>query len=70
MRLEECADISNSREVNHEREIHSSMQISQSWEDLTLVTENWSCKSDDMTHPLQVALPTGPIVCSSPSPTR
>lgn len=70
MRLEECADISNSREVNHEREIHSSMQISQSWEDLTLVAENWSCKSEDMTNPLHVALPTGPIVCSSPSPTR
>ncbi|KAL5279121.1 FAM122B family protein [Megaselia abdita] len=69
LRQEECADV-NSREQNHEREVHSAMQISQSWEDLTLVAENWSCKSaDDVTNPLQVVLPSGIISCSSPSPT-
>lgn len=31
LRQEECADV-NSREVNHEREIHTALQISQSWE--------------------------------------
>ncbi|XP_017088978.2 uncharacterized protein [Drosophila bipectinata] len=69
LRQEECADL-NSREVNHEREVHREIQISQSWEDLTLVTENWSCKSDEFSNPLQVTLPpTGSTSCSSPSPT-
>lgn len=31
LRQEECADVA-SREVNHEREIHNALQISQSWE--------------------------------------
>lgn len=31
LRQEECADVT-SREVNHEREIHTALQISQSWE--------------------------------------
>lgn len=44
LRQEECADISNSREVTHEREVHSALQISQSWEDLTLDAESWSVK--------------------------
>lgn len=71
LRQEECADVTNSREVNHERETHTNIQISQSWEDLTLVAENWSCKSDDyIANPLQVTLPVGPPICSSPSPTR
>lgn len=75
LRQEECADLSNSREVNHEREVHSAMQMSQSYEDLTLVTENWSFSSsaknnDDLNNPLQVALPSiGTSYCSSPSPT-
>ncbi|XP_058818575.1 uncharacterized protein DDB_G0271670 [Topomyia yanbarensis] len=74
LRQEECADLSNSREVNHEREIHSAMQMSQSYEDLTLVTENWSfsssTKNDDLVNPLHVALPSiGTNYCSSPSPT-
>lgn len=71
MRQEECIDMS-SREVNHEREVCAQLQISQSWEDLTLDAENWSFKSDnssDLTNPLHVTLPTG-ISCSSPSPTR
>lgn len=69
LRQEECADI-NSREVNHEREVHNALQISQSWEDLTLDADNWSFKSDtDLTNPLHVSLPLG-ISCSSPSPTR
>ncbi|EAT40973.1 AAEL007328-PA [Aedes aegypti] len=75
LRQEECADLSNSREVNHEREVHSAMQMSQSYEDLTLVTENWSFSSgaknnDDLGNPLHVALPSiGTSYCSSPSPT-
>uniref|UniRef100_A0A182P4J5 Uncharacterized protein n=1 Tax=Anopheles epiroticus TaxID=199890 RepID=A0A182P4J5_9DIPT len=78
LRQEECADVSNSREVNHEREIHNAMQMSQSCEDLTLVAENWSFSSgsagkmviDDLQNPLHVALPTiGTTCCSSPSPT-
>lgn len=31
LRQEECADVS-SREVSHEREVHTALQISQSWE--------------------------------------
>lgn len=70
LRQEECADL-NSREVNHEREVHSAIQISQSWEDLSLDAEHWSSKNDtDLTNPLHVTLPTGVISCSSPSPTR
>ncbi|XP_059058123.1 P2R1A-PPP2R2A-interacting phosphatase regulator 1 isoform X1 [Achroia grisella] len=38
LRAEECADVSNTREVAHEREVHSAMQMGQSCEDLTLVT--------------------------------
>ncbi|CAH0748677.1 unnamed protein product [Diatraea saccharalis] len=37
LRAEECADVSNTREVAHEREVHSAMQMGQSCEDLTLV---------------------------------
>ncbi|KFB42245.1 hypothetical protein ZHAS_00009941 [Anopheles sinensis] len=77
LRQEECADVTNTREVNHEREIHSAMQMSQSYEDLTLVAENWSfaasaskMMNDDLQNPLHVALPTiGSTCCSSPSPT-
>lgn len=72
LRQEECADM-NTREVTHEREVHTAMQISQSWEDLTLDAESWSFKNDaDFTNPLHVTLPTvtGLQNCSSPSPTR
>ncbi|XP_028169023.1 uncharacterized protein LOC114359002 isoform X2 [Ostrinia furnacalis] len=37
LRAEECADVANTREVAHEREVHSAMQMGQSCEDLTLV---------------------------------
>ncbi|XP_061377222.1 uncharacterized protein LOC116779671 isoform X1 [Danaus plexippus] len=37
LRLEECADVSNTREVAHEREVHTAMQMGQSCEDLTLM---------------------------------
>uniref|UniRef100_A0A034VMH0 Protein FAM122A n=1 Tax=Bactrocera dorsalis TaxID=27457 RepID=A0A034VMH0_BACDO len=70
LRQEECVDMLNTREANHERELHSAMQMSQSWEDLTLVAENWSCKSEDLSNPLQVSLPSGVTSCSSPSPTN
>lgn len=75
LRQEECADISNSREVTHEREVHTALQISQSWEDLTIDADNLSVKSEtELTFPLHVttaisALP-GILQCSSPSPTR
>lgn len=74
LRQEECADI-NTREVTHEREVHTAMQISQSWEDLSLDADNWSIKSESelstsLTNALLVNLPTtGGTGCSSPSPT-
>ncbi|XP_075992769.1 uncharacterized protein LOC142987703 [Anticarsia gemmatalis] len=37
LRAEESADVANTREVAHEREVHSAMQMGQSCEDLTLV---------------------------------
>ncbi|KAL4710276.1 hypothetical protein ACJJTC_003556 [Scirpophaga incertulas] len=38
LRAEECADVSNTREVAHEREVHSAIQMGQSCEDLMLVS--------------------------------
>ncbi|XP_026462644.1 protein FAM122B-like isoform X2 [Ctenocephalides felis] len=38
------------REVTHEREIHSAMQISQSYEDLSLDTELLSCRDKSVNH--------------------
>lgn len=75
LRQEECADITNSREVTHEREIHTALQISQSWEDLSLDIESFSVKSDaDLTHPLHVTTMSSVLngfpSCSSPSPTN
>lgn len=74
LKQEECVDGLNMREVTHEREVHSAIQISQSWEDLSLVAENWSCKStDELTNPLQVMVGGGLSSgnsCSSPSPTN
>lgn len=70
LRQEECVDVHN-REATHEREVHSALSISQSYEDLTLVlSENWSFKnSEEFSNPLHVTLPNS-NVCSSPSPTR
>lgn len=71
MRQEEHADISNSRELAHEREIHNTMQISQSWEDLSLVPDSNEQKSNNNKMGLlHVSLPTYTFNCSSPSPTR
>lgn len=39
LRQEETVDMIN-REVAHEREIHSAMQISQSWEDLSIMIDS------------------------------
>ncbi|XP_014204690.1 protein FAM122A [Copidosoma floridanum] len=44
LRREECIDVVAGREAAHEKEIHSTMQISQSWEDLTFDTDNMSFK--------------------------
>lgn len=70
LRQEECVDVHN-RETTHEREVHSALSMSQSYEDLTLVlSENWSFKnSEEFSNPLHVTLPNS-NVCSSPSPTR
>jgi len=42
LKQEECLDVVG-REAAHEKEIHSAMQMSQSCEDLTIVTEGLSC---------------------------
>lgn len=73
IRQEECVEIATAREVNHEREIHSAMQISQSYEDLTLITEGWSFKAEQegsISNPLHLNISNSNICCSSPSPTR
>lgn len=71
MRQEEWADTSNFRELAHEREVHHTMQISQSWEDLRLVTESPTESKTGKMGPLHVSLPTcGGILCNSPSPNR
>ncbi|XP_034945310.1 protein FAM122A [Chelonus insularis] len=46
LKQEECIDVAG-REAAHEKEIHSAMQISQSWEDLTLEAEGLSFKDSD-----------------------
>lgn len=83
LRQEESVDIAG-REAAHEREIHSAMQISQSWEDLTLEAEGLSFKDSESPtqqlnkpitkrplDPLSLNLSiTGSPLCSSPSPTR
>ncbi|XP_018052515.1 PREDICTED: protein FAM122A isoform X2 [Atta colombica] len=83
LRQEECVDVAG-REAAHEKEIHSAMQISQSWEDLTLEAEGLSFKDSESPtqlnkierpkrplDPLSLNLSiTGSPLCSSPSPTR
>lgn len=75
LRQEECLVV---REVAHERELHSTMVMSQSWEDLTLVPGSPS-KTDSkgekrlgqrILDPLHLTLPPCAPMCSSPSPTR
>lgn len=75
LRQEEFADITNAREVSHEREVISDMQMSQSYEDLSIITEGWTMKSEDSnsgTNPLHLNFANTNLVteCSSPSPTR
>ncbi|RVE49211.1 hypothetical protein evm_006103 [Chilo suppressalis] len=61
LRAEECADVSNTREVAHEREVHTAMQMGQSCEDiLTLVAG--PPQSPTRLHRFSTAV--------SPSPTR
>ncbi|XP_063704349.1 P2R1A-PPP2R2A-interacting phosphatase regulator 1 [Culicoides brevitarsis] len=71
---QEELEVPTQREVNHEREVHSAMQISQSYEDLTLITETWSFKGDQDTNSvsnlLHLNLTNSNVCCSSPSPTR
>lgn len=75
---EENADISNSRELAHEREIHNAMQISQSWEDLSIVPDATGADRDQKSSAtakmglLHVSLPAygGALNYGSPSPTR
>lgn len=83
LRQEESVDVMG-REAVHEREFHSAMQMSQSCEDLTIMSGlTSSCKSEQLEGrrpesgrmvsqltPLHLNLPTYTSVCSSPSPTR
>lgn len=56
------------RELAHEREIHHTIQISQSWEDLRLVSDTNDSKKMG---PLHVTLPPYNLLnYNSPSPTR
>ncbi|XP_060518895.1 P2R1A-PPP2R2A-interacting phosphatase regulator 1 [Cylas formicarius] len=70
LRQEEHDVISNSRELAHEREIHSAMQISQSWEDLNLMSESQNDTKGNRMGPIHVSLPANNFACNSPSPTR
>lgn len=75
LRQEEFTDVTNAREVSHEREVISDMQMSQSYEDLSIITEGWTMKSEDSnsgTNPLHLNFANSNLVteCSSPSPTR
>ncbi|GAB6019668.1 hypothetical protein CHUAL_001223 [Chamberlinius hualienensis] len=66
---EEGMDVLN-REVAHERKVQSALQISQSWEDLTLASESDHSKRPRcFTEPLHIFPSTYPL-SSSPSPTR
>ncbi|PSN41618.1 hypothetical protein C0J52_17775 [Blattella germanica] len=78
LRQEESVDVMG-REVVHEREFHSQMQMSQSCEDLTIMSGlSSSCKVRrpessrlvSQLTPLHLNLPAFPPMCSSPSPTR
>lgn len=59
LRQEECIDVAG-REAAHEKEIHSAMQISQSWEDLTIEAEGLSFKDSESTS-LQFKIESRPI---------
>lgn len=69
LRQEEHEVTSNSRELAHEREIHSAMQISQSWEDLSLMNESPGDSKSSRMGPIHVNLPSCSVMCNSPSPT-
>lgn len=70
LRQEEHEGISNSRELAHEKEIHSAMQISLSCEDLSLMTESLGESRGSRMGPIHVSLPPNSFTCNSPSPTR
>lgn len=62
------------RETAHEKEVQSKLQISQSWDDLTLgdgclVGDGSKPRPRSLTDPLHIFTPP-PGMCSSPSPTR
>ncbi|XP_019877643.1 P2R1A-PPP2R2A-interacting phosphatase regulator 1 [Aethina tumida] len=70
LRQEEHADLNNSRELAHEKELHHTMQISQSWEDLSIMNETHGEQKMAKMVPLHVNLPPHGLHCNSPSPTR
>ncbi|XP_050517951.1 P2R1A-PPP2R2A-interacting phosphatase regulator 1 [Diabrotica virgifera virgifera] len=73
LRQEEHEGISNTRELAHEREIHHAMQISQSWEDLSLMNDSNDTAKNNRLGSLQLNLQVGGgniFTCNSPSPTR
>lgn len=86
LRQEECIDSVSVREAAHEKEIHSTLQISQSWEDLTFETDSLSFR-DPSEELSTTVLSKTPLTlsqlhagtdsssgrssnCASPSPTR
>ncbi|XP_077514411.1 P2R1A-PPP2R2A-interacting phosphatase regulator 1 [Amblyomma americanum] len=60
------------RETAHEKEVQSKLQISQSWDDLSLADGclgETSKRPRSLTDPLHIFTPP-PGICNSPSPTR
>ncbi|KAL1457968.1 hypothetical protein WDU94_008146 [Cyamophila willieti] len=77
LKQEEGSDVVN-REVAHEKELHSAIQMSQSWEDLTIMVDKMEGGGDmngtkarsKLFDPLHLNLPNNcPPLCSTPSPT-
>lgn len=66
IRQEEHADISNTREMAHERELYRTIQMSQSCEDLSLMGESQNDKPNKMGL-LHVSCNNSPTHSSSPS---
>ncbi|XP_014667752.1 PREDICTED: mucin-5AC-like isoform X1 [Priapulus caudatus] len=73
IKQEEGMDVMNTREVRHEREFRSAVEMSRSWDELRLdETANAEKKSKPITEPLALHITPWPhaSTSSSPSPTR
>ncbi|XP_063239621.1 P2R1A-PPP2R2A-interacting phosphatase regulator 1 [Bacillus rossius redtenbacheri] len=75
LRQEECVHVAE-REAAQERELHSTMQMSQSWEEGLNLAELGDAagrqerRASRVCDPLLLSLPPCSPACSSPSPTR